>query len=492
MHRRGPLVLLVALVGAAFTSIPAQKVRAAEPAQPIAVVAHIDAGINPYHEAFRDRSPLAQRHPSTYIANFPSDVPALRLTLDAPTWEAAFAKDKKIWDELLLSWQEGDLAGRMFWIPGTRIIAAGRLSPGGVYCPPVPGVEPAPNAANAPCTDWPILDDMGHGTMTASRMAGAGASLCETCRIVSVEGLGDASVATVAELGYVDVQTNSWGYIVGHPVIWAVDEAGGTGIRERLEEAARTHLVLFGSGNGLNFFLGGATWPTQLGPTLVEGAIWVGAHDNGRVAPWSGAPAHLLADGYAGPVARNKTVKGLEPSPFACCTSASSPYAAGMAAGIVLEARHILGDSRAGVHGGVVAQGPAGRVAAGPLRDGRLTLDELRALVKRVGEAPVKAGRHDGKLHWAGGPAAPELLPHGIGSNPYCPACYTLPVSWTQVQPGTAAIALGGYGGANERALDLARRVLAGTTPEPNRADVDAFFTTEGQVRRRVHHPERP
>src|SRR5687767_7410171 len=42
-----------------------------------AVVALIDTGINPYNAAFRDRSPLAQRHPSTYIPNYPTNARTL-------------------------------------------------------------------------------------------------------------------------------------------------------------------------------------------------------------------------------------------------------------------------------------------------------------------------------------------------------------------------------------------------------------------------------
>jgi hypothetical protein len=49
-----------------------------------------------------------------------------------------------------------------------------------------------------------------------------------------------------------------------------------------------------------------------------------------------------------------------------------------------------------------------------------------------------------------------------------------------------------GYGAANERSLDLARRILAGTAPEPDRSTVDAFFEDDAKVRQAVRHPDNP
>ena len=478
--------LVLASVGAGLVA-PAARAETAPPPPPehFAVVAHIDSGINPYHRSFRDHSPLAYEHPSTYIPGYPADTPALELSLDERTWEAAFAKDKAKWDALRL--QVPTLKGKMFWIPGTRIIGAVFMTAGGVYCPPVPGVELAPNVVNAPgCVDYPILDDHGHGTMTASRMAGQATSLCGSCRIVSIEGLGHDSVAWAADRGWIDVQTNSWGYLVPDPVI----SVGAPVVTDTIEAAAAKHLVYFASGNGVNFFAGVAPWPTQLGPTLVDGAIWVGAHDNGRVSPWSGAPPHVVTDGYAGLSARHRELSGRAPTPFACCTSASSPYAAGEGAMIALRARKLLDDNRTGVRNGVVAEGtPAHYVGPdSPLADGVFTLDELKAVVLRTAEARPAAGVHDGNAHWLSEPRPPELLPHGFGSNPYCPGCYTLPVQWTQVPDGAPAHVLVGYGAVNERAMARAGLVLLGSAA-PDRSAVDEFFAQEAAVRRVVRHP---
>ncbi|HYZ93640.1 MAG TPA: S8 family serine peptidase [Actinomycetota bacterium] len=487
--KRAAAALVLALVTATLSG---QKAEAK--LTPRVVIAHIDSGINPYHEVFRDRSPLAYVHPSKYIPGYPRDAQALRLSLNAPTWQAAFRKDRKIWDRLLAQWEKGELGGRVFWIPGTKIIAATRMSEGGVSCPASEDVNPPTVVAvGIACTDYPILDEQGHGTMTASRMGGIGTSLCPECRIVSIEGLGSESTKWAADQGWIDVQTNSWGSVAPHPAFWVADEAvGGTFVKD-IEESARKHLVYFASGNGAGFFLGWTPWPSETAPTLVEGTLWVGAHDNGHVAHWSGTPAHVVADGFRGLTAGKHSMKGLETNGYVCCSSASSPYAASEGAAILLEARRLLGDGRVGFRSGIAARGrrPAG-VRSGPLVDGKLTLEELKTLVKHTAQARPQEGKHDGAAHWASGPSAPAVLPYGPGDNAFCEGCWTLPVAWTDVPEEFPAHLFIGYGGANEFSLDLARRVLRGKASAPDRSDVDAFFEDEAALRELIQHPVRP
>ena len=484
-----------AAVGTIFLALVSGPLtgRAEAKATPRVVIAHIDSGINPYHEVFRDRSPLAYVHPSKYIPGYPKDAQALRLTLNAPTFAAAFKKDRKIWDGLLAQWSKGELTDKIFWIPGTKIIAATRFGEGGVSCPASEDVNPPTVlSVNLNCIDYPILDDQGHGTMTASRMAGTGTSLCPECRIVSIEGLGDLSSKWAADQGWIDVQTNSWGSVLPHPAFWASDEAVGGEFVKNLEEAAKRHLVYFASGNGAGFFLGWTTWPSELAPTLVDGAIWVGAHDNGRVTAWSGAPAHVVADGFRGLTAGHRSVKGLETNGYVCCSSASSPYAASEGAAILLQARRILGDGHIGFRKGVAAQGRAPGIRSGPLRDGKLTLAELKELVKHTAQERPQQGRHDGEAHWASGPSAPVLLPYGPGDNAFCEGCWTLPVEWTAVPGDAPAYVLIGYGAANEFSLKLAVQVLRGRATAPDRSDVDSFFENEATLRALIQHPVRP
>jgi hypothetical protein len=72
-----------------------------------------DTGINPYHEAYH--RPNLTAHPCTYIPDFPCDVPALNLTLDAGDLETAIREDLDVWKSV-----EPD---QWYWIPGTSIVA---------------------------------------------------------------------------------------------------------------------------------------------------------------------------------------------------------------------------------------------------------------------------------------------------------------------------------------------------------------------------------
>lgn len=473
--------LLLGLPGAPTS---AQAASSGRPSS-FVVIAHIDTGINPYHEVFRDTGPLAHVHPSKYIPGYPKETPALRLTLDAPSWEEAFEADRETWENVT-----GGGAGKMYWIPGTKIIGAIRFSAGGTYCPDNEEITPGgPVSLSGSCPDYAILDDHGHGTMTASRMAGNKGSLCPECRIVSIEGLGVGNVKWAADQGWIDVQSNSWGFVAPDPVISLSDEVDDGDTRENLERAARTHLVYFATGNGLGGFLGFTPWPSELAATLMRNMIWVGAHDNGKMALWSVSPPHVVADGYRPLAAGNHEIEGIGPTPFACCTSTSSPYAASEGAAIILEARKLLGDHATGVRRGIVARGRP-RVGTGPLSDGKLTLRELRVLVKHGAQALPTEGKHDGEVHWTGGPGTPEVLPFGPGGNPYCPGCWTLPVEWAAVPEGVPVYPFIGYGAANEFSLALIKKVLLGKAELPDRSDVDEFFETEGQVRDVIRHPE--
>lgn len=100
-------------------------------------------------------------------------------------------------------------------------------------------------------------------------------------------------------------------------------------------------------------------------------------------------------------------------------TSGATPLTAGWAADLITHARTVLGSGR-GPTSGALATGPH-RPARGPLADGRFTNDELRALLHLV------AVQHSG-------------LPAG------------------------AAYAAEGFGALNASAINLAHRILDGTT----------------------------
>jgi hypothetical protein len=491
MRKLGWLFVLSALaaVAPARAAAPAAAAAAASPG-PQAVVALIDTGINPYAPAFRDTSPLASRYPATYLPGYPPPCDGtnvgncaeeLRLTLDRPagfdgTWDlrAALARDAEQWSLV-------ELLGRnqLYWVPGTKIVGLISMSAGGVSCGTTPPVPPADQLVNLGCKDHVLLDDAGHGTMTASRATGVAHSLGTDARVVEVEGTGANSVAWAASQPWIDVQSNSWGSLVP-------SQPNVTSAPDQIREAARTQMILFASGNGLGTINGFAPSPTYVESTGVPGVVLVGAHDNGYVSPWSSAPAHVAADGYGGYAAHFNSLEPMSPDPISCCTSAAAPYAAGGAAAELLAARTILGDdgSIARAPGVVAVLGANGAApASGPLSDGQLTLAELKAVYFATAEARPALGKDDGLAVWTATGSAPQHPEHGPAENPFCIGCFTAPVRWTDVPAGAPAYADIGYGGVNERAVSLASVVLKGDMPMPARAAEDAWYAQDQQVR---------
>jgi subtilase family protein len=469
-------------------------------AGPMAVIALIDTGINPYHVAFRDDSALAQQHPCTYIPGYPCDAQALPLTLNAPDYAAAYAQDKPLWDAVA--------SGQLYWIPGTKIVGAISFGNGGVACPnqvnaadqhaefdiPPSGTVHA-NALGACPPERILLDDHGHGTMTASRSAGDAHSLCPSCRIVEIEGLGSGSLRWAADQGWIDVSSNSWLSVVPAPVENLGDDPsnpGGT-VGMTFAYAAQRMVTLAASGNGAGFITGVAPTPTYFLSTGAPGVFLVGGHDNGRVTAWAGAPTTVVADAYGGFAAAHDSLTRWEPDPISCCTSAAAPYAAGGAAAIVLEARALLGATGTGIHDGIIAQGP-GATEGGPLSDGVFTMFEFSELFRHTAQARPVEGADDGMLHWTGALPSTDIptdvvLRHGPGANPFCQGCWTLPVKWSDVPAGEQQFPLTGYGGINEHSAALASEVLLGETSEPVRVVEDALFAADQTLRATVFFP---
>ncbi len=433
--------------------------------EPLAVVALIDTGINPYSPAFRDTSKLAYKHPSKYIPGYPKDAEALKLSLDVP-YEEALKQDAEVWKTVR--------RGELYWIPGTRISGAISFGAGGTNCPVV-SVPPA-NALQQGCDEHVILDDHGHGTMTASRAAGAPKSLASSARIVEIEGLGARSVEWAAEQGWIDVQSNSWVSLVPPPL--------PSGTTDAFAFASKRMLTMAASGNGTAYLAGFAPTPTYALSTAPPGVVLVGGHDNGKMTLWAGAPPHVVADAYSGMTATRSGDK-MKPDPIACCTSAASPYAAGGATAIVLEARRLLRDKTPGTKDGLVACGT--RTSKGPLKDGRFTLDELKDVLFHTAQPHPAEGRDDGDVHWAGEPRPPDRVEYGPGANPFCLGCTTTPVPWQAIPSGgDATYALLGYGGINEHSIEHAKKVLGGWTPLPDRANADAQYEADQALRAEV------
>ena len=457
-------VSLTLVAGAALA--PGAGAAPSPPRAPETVVALIDTGINPYSPAFRDTSKLARRHPSTYLPGYPKDAIALRLTLGVP-YEEAVERDEAVWKSVQ--------TGKLYWVPGTRIVGAISFGAGGTSCPSPVEVPPVGAYLQEQCPEHRILDDHGHGSMTASRAAGAPSSLAPGSRIVAIEGLGARSVQWAADQGWIDVQSNSWISLVPPPVPSAVTEA--------FSDAAARMLTLAASGNGTAYLAGVAPTPTHLLSTAPPGVVLVGGHDNGKMTLWSGSPPHVVADAYAGMTAIARSVEEMRPDPIACCTSAASPYAAGGAVALIAEARRLLGSGFTGVRDGAVACGREGAVPSGPLADGIFTLEELKDVFLHSAEALPSEGRDDGDVHWAGDPRAPDHVQHGPGGNPFCAGCTTTPLPWKTLPEAADAYALVGYGGINEHSVEAGLAVLRGDAELPDRPAADAQYDADQQLR---------
>lgn len=476
MKRALVSVIAAASVVGALAAAPARA--ASDPQWPAqasspganAVVAVVDTGINPYHATFRDSSPQAQKPPWTYIPGYPRNATALRLTFNAKDYASAVKADcKRVWSKIK--------PGKLYWFPGTKIIGAITFEP----------AEAIDCKAEVPAAVGHILDPAGHGTMTASRATSFQYGACHQCRVVAVqfptsipigtgasEGTHDAVKAiewAAANNGWIDAQSNSWG-----PFVPGYDPTGQAGLLtankeliQAVEEVSKKHLAFWASGNGAAFRGGAVGHPTMLSPHLGPDAIMVGGVDSGYVTAWSGFPPHLVSDDCNSWAAYyDKLDESAET--VGSGTSSATPFAAGGAVRVLLDARSILGDHSTGVHGNVVAQGRKGLVKSGPLADGKLTLEEWKRLVFVTASPRPEAQFEDGSA------CDPTAAPY----NPE-------PVLWKDVPEGFPEYLQIGYGAVDAHSFALADKVLRGTADAPDRSSTDAYFEQDRAAREALY-----
>jgi hypothetical protein len=270
---------------------------------------------------------------------------------------------------------------------------------------------------------------------------------------------------------WIDAQSNSWGPIApgydptNSASLWVASEE----LITQVERVSQAHLAFWASGNGAAFRGGVLGHPTLLSPHLAPSAISVGGHDSGQVNVWPGFWPHLVSDSCNAWAARWNSMDQSGDS-VAGGTSGATPYAAGGATRILLEARRLLGDLGTGVADGVVTQAADGVTLpdAGPLADGTLTLAEWRDVTfDTATERPVRQ-QDDGP-------------PCGTGQ--YGPT----PVLWEDVPPEYPEYLHIGYGAVDRPSMALAFEVLRGEQALPDRSDTDQFFTLDDAARSALH-----
>jgi hypothetical protein len=423
----------------------ATPARLAAATTAITVVGINDSGLNPYHlefsaDTYPDPDVLAltnnfRRHPSDYIPGYPKDTPAIRMTLGKGYFPA---EDADLWSLKDAAHPYGLEFGKLYWIPGTKIIGA--TQPGPLSC------------SNCATGAHVILDDDGHGSGSSSVSVGNRYGYCPTCLIVIEKGL---NADPAAALPWVDIQSNSWGPLANVPLDLPTQLSGGDPGRTTRLAVERGQTVLFASGNGAAnaFDVPISTYGTSnTGPdwNVVVGAI---RRDNQRAIVGDGTPAHLSSwgDGNLPSACGTGTVSQ-------CAfggTSAATPYTAGVFGNVLTQVRRSIGDNNVGQRPGqVVAQGtPTGTTY---LADGKLTRAELR-------EAVLKT--------------AFPLNQDNAQSIPILPYPLTAPYQ------GDINVVFEGYGAATPNSAKRAIDVLLGKMPLPNREAEDRWFAIDRQIR---------
>lgn len=412
----------------------ADPARLAAATTAVTVIGIADTGINPYHlefsaQTYPDPDVLRltgnfTRHPSEYIPGYPADAEALPVTLGQGYYPE---QDRPLW-----TGNQTVQVAKLYWIPGTKIVGA--VDAGGS------------TGATSSDDPSPILDDNGHGSGSASVSAGNRYGHCPTCLLVVVEALDET---VVAALPWVDISSNSFGYVGGAPVGPVVGPSD-----ETRAAAERGQTTLFAAGNGIGnaFDVPIATYGSdQTGP---DWNVTVGAvrRDNQRAIVGDGIPAHISAwgDGNLPSACRTGTVGQ-------CAfggTSAATPYTAGVFGTVLTEARKALGDGRAGQKPGQVVAEGVPRDQSTYLADGKLTRTELREAVLKTAQ-PLNQ------------------------RNEVSPFPYPLTAPYL----GEANVLFEGYGAATPESARRAIDVLLGNAPMPAREFEDGFFELDRQLR---------
>lgn len=290
------------------------------------VVGFVDHGINPYHADVR--RPDLVEHPCTYLPGYPCSIPALNLTLDAPTYDAAVEADLEAWRSVQV--------GEAYWIPGTAYVAV-------VCTNPVAGDNTNPGL---PSSDPLCIlgETSNHGSQVASSI------LNENPDALLAAAEGGAQFPFEEHGITIDVATRSTYSPVAQPLNY---------------EFPLPPLMLFAAGNdGRSSLVDGRT----VNPATISvggGATLLGSGTPLVVAE-SGKNVDVLGP-YCVMAAKANSLDGEE---RACGTSFASPSVAGALSLIIQDVRNATGYT--GLRLGQVLD---------PVAD--LTVADLRAAMNR-------------------------------------------------------------------------------------------------------------
>jgi hypothetical protein len=419
----GVVLALALLAGAASAEAHDSSTRGTPHSQaPAVVVATFDTGINPFHPCLR-RPGLT--HPRQRTPGYPSTSTPLRLSFRS-SYAASLAASKPALD--------GIKPWTLHHVPGTNVSFYG-----GTHA------------------RTELVDDEDHGGKAASQIGCAQFGLAPDAQLVVLNWYDDPAaeerlVSWVAAQPWIDVVHLNI-QDVPAPVSRQspAPQLSHEGIKKLI---AAGKLVVVAAGNGVAG--SGAAYPTELSKyDAPEGALVVGADDNGGYALFSNLDPHVVMDGMNTPAAESA---GFGTSLFNG-TSSSSPLAAGYVARLIADCRLRLGHTGTGL---VTIPAGRSRPRTGPLADGRLTAAELHEVVRATANPNPHESRFDGPDAGAGNPYKP--IPQPVD----------LPASFYPKM---------GYGEISDRTAPIALAVLLGERPLPGRPVEDRLFEISESLR---------
>lgn len=413
---------------------------------PRVVVAIIDTGVVPYHEEFRQNregeDPTA--HPATYLTDYPEDTPGVEITLTMPDDEDPTMEETDV--SKYMEADEGLWANTtqetLYHVPGTKFV--GMIG----FCTDLPGA--------------------GHGGMTSSRAGGNTISIGgnETLLVnvraplaLELDADGDTcegrATRWAADQPWIDIQSHSWGNFVACSDV-AADIAWGWSEAFKYARDKQPIFVAAANGHANAGLLG---YPSQCQSNNPAGVITVGGTDNGGYTRWANWWPAISADSCSNPAVNEGDRYEIRNTGGG--TSSATPFSAGGAAKLILEARRTFHDPNVGVRDGVLATLHEGGTAPemGPLADGDFTIEELKSVLFHTALAVPTVDDSDGAA---------------------CSSQIPLPEGGTN----GAAFPFIGYGEVNHISIDLALQVLSGDISEPQRPQEDQLYEADQEARR--------